>query len=74
MIAPDMATMLSSSSPMPPFQPRLLQKLLSRSARQSFNCITVDGDTSTSDTLLMFATGKAGPANHGPQIGDRSAA
>jgi glutamate N-acetyltransferase/amino-acid N-acetyltransferase len=38
----------------------VLQKLLSKSAAKSFNCITVDGDTSTSDTLLMFATGSAG--------------
>jgi glutamate N-acetyltransferase/amino-acid N-acetyltransferase len=61
MIAPDMATMLSFIFTDAALPPRLLQKLLSKSATQSFNCITVDGDTSTSDTLLAFATGKAGP-------------
>jgi glutamate N-acetyltransferase/amino-acid N-acetyltransferase len=61
MIAPDMATLLSFIFTDAALPPRLLQKLLSKSAQQSFNCITVDGDTSTSDTLLMFATGKAGP-------------
>jgi glutamate N-acetyltransferase/amino-acid N-acetyltransferase len=61
MIAPDMATMLAFVFTDAALPPRLLQKLLSKSAQRSFNCITVDGDTSTSDTLLMFATGKAGP-------------
>jgi glutamate N-acetyltransferase / amino-acid N-acetyltransferase len=60
MIAPDMATMLSFIFTDAALPRHLLQKLLSRSAAQSFNCVTVDGDTSTSDTLLMFATGKAG--------------
>jgi glutamate N-acetyltransferase/amino-acid N-acetyltransferase len=60
MIAPDMATMLSFIFTDAALPPRLLQRLLSNGARKSFNCITVDGDTSTSDTLLMFATGKAG--------------
>ena len=60
MIAPDMATMLSFIFTDAALPPRILQKLLSKSAQKSFNCITVDGDTSTSDTLLMFATGKAG--------------
>jgi glutamate N-acetyltransferase/amino-acid N-acetyltransferase len=41
---------------------RVLQPLLARSAAKTFNCITVDGDTSTSDTLLLFATGAAGGA------------
>ena len=61
MIAPDMATMLSFVFTDAALPPRLLQKLLSKSAARSFNCITVDGDTSTSDTLLAFATGTAGP-------------
>ncbi|MGE0006290.1 MAG: bifunctional glutamate N-acetyltransferase/amino-acid acetyltransferase ArgJ [Parvibaculaceae bacterium] len=65
MIAPDMATMLAFVFTDAALPPRILQKLLSRSAAQSFNCITVDGDTSTSDTLLMFATGKAGAALKG---------
>jgi glutamate N-acetyltransferase/amino-acid N-acetyltransferase len=58
MIAPDMATMLSfvftdASLPAP-----VLQELLSAGVKPSFNAITVDSDTSTSDTLLLFATGK----------------
>ena len=44
---------------------RDLQKMLSKSVAESFNCITVDGDTSTSDTVLLFATGKAGAAPKG---------
>ncbi len=59
MIAPDMATMLAfvftdAYIPLP-----VLQSLLSETNAKTFNCITVDGDTSTSDTLLLFATGKA---------------
>ena len=42
------------------FRPPVLQALLARGADRSFNCITVDGDTSTSDTLLLAATGQAG--------------
>ena len=61
MIAPDMATMLSFIFTDAAIPARILQKLLSASAAKSFNCITVDGDTSTSDTLLMFATGSEGP-------------
>jgi glutamate N-acetyltransferase/amino-acid N-acetyltransferase len=62
MIAPDMATMLSFIFTDAAIPPRVLQKLLSRSVARSFNCVTVDGDTSTSDTVLMFATGVAGGA------------
>jgi glutamate N-acetyltransferase/amino-acid N-acetyltransferase len=65
MIAPDMATMLSFIFTDAAMPARLLQKLLARSSARTFNCITVDGDTSTSDTLLMFATGTAGPALKG---------
>ena len=60
MIAPDMATMLVFIFTDAALAPRTLQKLLARSVGASFNCITVDGDTSTSDTVLMFATGQAG--------------
>jgi glutamate N-acetyltransferase/amino-acid N-acetyltransferase len=60
MIAPDMATMLSFIFTDAALPPRVLQQLLSASVKTSFNCVTVDGDTSTSDTVLMFATGKAG--------------
>jgi len=62
MIAPDMATMLSyvftdAAVPAP-----VLRALLREGADRSFNSITVDSDTSTSDTLLLFATGAAGNA------------
>ncbi|WP_204302575.1 bifunctional ornithine acetyltransferase/N-acetylglutamate synthase, partial [Klebsiella pneumoniae] len=40
----------------------VLQTLIAEGAADSFNCVTVDGDTSTSDTLLAFATGAAGNA------------
>jgi glutamate N-acetyltransferase/amino-acid N-acetyltransferase len=59
MIAPDMATMLSFVFTDAPIAADVLQNLLSRSVRGSFNSITVDSDTSTSDTLLLFATGAA---------------
>jgi len=62
MIAPDMATMLSFIFTDAALPPGILQKLLTRSVDRSFNCVTVDGDTSTSDTVLMFATGAAGGA------------
>ena len=62
MIAPDMATMLVFIFTDASIPSRILQALLSTSVAKSFNCITVDGDTSTSDTVLLFATGKAGPA------------
>jgi glutamate N-acetyltransferase/amino-acid N-acetyltransferase len=65
MIAPDMATMLSFIFTDAALPRHLLQKLLTRSSAATFNCITVDGDTSTSDTLLMFATGTASPALKG---------
>jgi glutamate N-acetyltransferase/amino-acid N-acetyltransferase len=60
MIAPDMATMLSFVFTDAAIPAKVLQKLLSSSVKKSFNCITVDGDTSTSDTLMLFATGAAG--------------
>ena len=62
MIAPDMATMLGYIFTDAAIDPRFLQHLLSTSNGATFNCITVDSDTSTSDTVLAFATGKAGNA------------
>ncbi|HEY7664425.1 MAG TPA: bifunctional glutamate N-acetyltransferase/amino-acid acetyltransferase ArgJ [Xanthobacteraceae bacterium] len=59
MIAPDMATMLSFVFTDAPLAPRVLQNLLSQGVVDTFNAVTVDGDTSTSDTLLAFATGAA---------------
>jgi glutamate N-acetyltransferase/amino-acid N-acetyltransferase len=64
MIAPDMATMLSFVFTDAAIAAPVLQELLTSGTEKSFNCVTVDGDTSTSDTLLLFATGKAG----GPAI------
>ena len=60
MIAPDMATMLAYVFTDADIEPGFLQTLLERANATTFSCITVDGDTSTSDTLLTFATGKAG--------------
>jgi glutamate N-acetyltransferase/amino-acid N-acetyltransferase len=60
MIAPDMATMLVFIFTDAALPARILQKLLDRAVGQSFNCITVDGDTSTSDTVILCATGKTG--------------
>ena len=59
MIAPDMATMLSFIFTDAAITAPVLQTLLSESVRDSFNAITVDSDTSTSDTLMLFATGAA---------------
>ena len=59
MIAPDMATMLSFVFTDAPIAAPALQDLIAKGAAKSFNCVTVDGDTSTSDTLLIFATGAA---------------
>ena len=59
MIAPDMATMLSYVFTDAPVAHAALQALLSDKVKASFNCITVDSDTSTSDTLMLFATGAA---------------
>ena len=59
MIAPDMATMLGFIFTDAQIPTPILQKLLSRNVKSTFNSITVDGDTSTSDTLLLFATGVA---------------
>jgi glutamate N-acetyltransferase/amino-acid N-acetyltransferase len=60
MIAPDMATMLGYIFTDAAISPDYLQQALAAANRRSFSCITVDSDTSTSDTVLAFATGKAG--------------
>ena len=62
MIAPDMATMLGYIFTDVAIDPALLQQMLSAANKRTFSCITVDSDTSTSDTVLAFATGKAGNA------------
>ncbi|MBF9034953.1 bifunctional glutamate N-acetyltransferase/amino-acid acetyltransferase ArgJ [Rhodobacterales bacterium HKCCE2091] len=62
MIAPDMATMLGYVFTDAAVAPEALQVMLTSATRGSFNAITVDGDTSTSDTVMLAATGKAGNA------------
>lgn len=62
MIAPDMATMLGYIFTDADVAPAFLQEALERANAATFSCITVDGDTSTSDTVMAFATGKAGNA------------
>jgi glutamate N-acetyltransferase/amino-acid N-acetyltransferase len=57
MIRPDMATMLGFIATDAAFPQKRLQQLLERVAERSFNCITVDGDTSTNDSLMLVATG-----------------
>ncbi len=59
MIAPDMATMLAYLFTDAALPANVLQKLLVEANERSFNCVTVDGDTSTSDTLLLCATQQA---------------
>ena len=59
MIAPDMATMLAFLATDAALPPVLLQELLNEAVTRSFNAITIDGDTSTNDTALLFATGAA---------------
>jgi glutamate N-acetyltransferase/amino-acid N-acetyltransferase len=61
MIRPDMATMLAFVATDAEVSRRPLQALLERAAERSFNCITVDGDTSTNDSFMLLATGR-GPA------------
>lgn len=63
MIAPDMATMLAFVFTDANISQKQLQQALAQANDASFNCITVDGDTSTNDTALLFATGLAGNAN-----------
>jgi glutamate N-acetyltransferase/amino-acid N-acetyltransferase len=59
MIAPDMATMLSFVFTDAAIPALALQAMLAKGVDHSFNCITIDSDTSTSDTVLLFATGAA---------------
>ena len=74
MIAPDMATMLCFVFTDAKLPAGALQALLKKGVDASFNCTTVDSDTSTSDTVLLFATGQAKhprvPAEGGPMLAD----
>jgi glutamate N-acetyltransferase/amino-acid N-acetyltransferase len=59
MIAPDMATMLAFLFTDATIEPAALREIMAPFVEDSFNALTIDGDTSTSDTLLLFATGAA---------------
>src|SRR5258705_8037773 len=67
MIMPDMATMLSFVFTDAPLSSSVLQSLLKSGVEDTFNALTIDSDTSTSDTLLAFATGAAA-ASGAPKI------
>ncbi|MDO8925839.1 MAG: bifunctional glutamate N-acetyltransferase/amino-acid acetyltransferase ArgJ [Sideroxyarcus sp.] len=60
MIHPNMATMLGYIATDAAIAQPLLQQMVSEAANRSFNCITVDGDTSTNDALMLIATAKSG--------------
>ena len=70
MIAPDMATMLAFIVTDAAISPAVLRALLNVHVRTTFNSVTVDGDTSTNDTCLLFATGMSGAPRIG-RVGDR---
>jgi glutamate N-acetyltransferase / amino-acid N-acetyltransferase len=70
MIDPNMATMLCFLSTDAAVEKRVLQTLLAKSVEQSFNRITIDGDMSTNDTVLMMANGAAGGAAIGTSGSD----
>lgn len=60
MIAPNMATMLAYILTDATVEPVCLRRILRRAADETFNCVTIDGDTSTNDTVLLLANGVAG--------------
>ena len=70
MIAPDMATMLAFIVTDANIAPPVLKAMLNLHVRTTFNSVTVDGDTSTNDTALLFATGASGAPRIG-RVGDR---
>src|SRR5574340_32352 len=70
MIHPNMATMLGYIATDAAIAQPLLQRMVTEAANRSFNCITVDGDTSTNDALMLIATGQAAL----PEINDASGA
>ncbi len=72
MIAPDMATMLAFIFTDARLPSSVLQPLLAESAKRSFNAITVDSDTSTSDTILLFATGKGAKHSDITRLNDKA--
>lgn len=71
MIMPNMATMISVLTTDAPIPAPLLHRALTDAVNSSFNKVTVDGDTSTNDTCVLFASGKAAPAG-APLAGEGS--
>jgi glutamate N-acetyltransferase/amino-acid N-acetyltransferase len=71
MIAPDMATMLAFLFTDANLPSAVLQTMLEDGVKKTFNCITVDSDTSTSDTVLLFATGRGGAHASIPKANDK---
>src|SRR5699024_10096483 len=71
MIKPNMATMLGFIATDAAIAPELLNDWVKRLADVSFNCVTVDGDTSTNDSCVLMATGQAGnaPITRAPDAG-----
>ena len=69
MIHPNMATMLGFVATDAAVAPGLMQRLVKEVADVSFNCVTVDGDTSTNDSFILIATGQAGNAEIGDAAG-----
>ena len=70
MIHPNMATLLGVLATDAPITPAALHSLLVHATNQSFNCISIDGDTSTNDTLAILANGAAAPSPETPAIPD----
>jgi len=70
MIYPDMATMLSYIATDARLTPEAVKECLRRAVAVSFNSVTVDGDTSTNDSCVLFATAQAGTEDVGPQHAD----
>jgi glutamate N-acetyltransferase/amino-acid N-acetyltransferase len=73
MICPNVATMLSFITTDAAITPRMLLRALTKSADVSYNCLTIDGDTSTNDTVIILANGMAGNAkidSDGPEFNE----
>ena len=73
MICPDMATLLAFIGTDARLSQKAAQAMLERAVGRTFNCITVDGDTSTNDSCVLLATGQAGSAEIDERHGDFSA-
>jgi len=73
MICPDLATMLAFVTTDASISPEILQRCLERSAEVSFNCLTVDGDTSTNDSVFLLANGASGSRPFESEGPDREA-